>query len=278
MTRLRNRPSRGGSNPGRGDAIAGILLGLLGIVLIGGMIGAYWYVSSNSESLGADNCPPRGPKAIYAILIDRSDPITPLQQQQVLQRLRSQLLNARTGERFDLYVAEGDGVSLLAPAVSVCSPGRGADANSLYQNPEMIQRAFEERFMSVLDRDVRRLMEPSTRSNSPILESIKAVAVASFGGVDRNTPKRLIVVSDMIQHSNLNSHYRGETSFDDLGRRAEWRSLQANLSSVEVTVLYLLRPNARRAGGRPLQDRAHQLFWERAIRASGGELVELQSL
>jgi hypothetical protein len=275
-SRRRSRPRRG--NAGARDVALGLTLSALGISIIAALLFAWWYVSSNSETLGADNCPTRGPKAVHAILIDRSDPVTPLQQQQILQDIQRSIRAARAGERFDLFVAEGDAVNTLAPSVSLCSPGRGADASSLYQNPEMIQRAFDERFVRILEAELRKLLEPSSRQNSPILESIKAAAVASFGSVEAATPKRLIIISDMIQHSALNSHYRGETDFDELSRRTQWRALQANLTSVEVTVFYLLRPNARRPGGRPLQDRGHQLFWERAVRASGGQLMELRTL
>jgi hypothetical protein len=255
-----------------------LTLSALGISIIAALLFAWWFFTSINERLDADNCPTRGPKAVHAILIDRSDPITPLQKQQVLQAIQAQIFAARAGERFDLFVAEGDAVNTLAPSVRVCSPGRGADASSIYQNPEMIQQAFEERFVRILEAELRKLLEPSSRQNSPILESIKAAAVASFGAVDAATPKRLIIISDLIQHTALNSHYRGETDFEDLSRRAQWRSLQANLTSVKVTAFYLLRSNARRPSGRPLQDRGHQLFWERAIRASGGDLIELRTL
>lgn len=267
--RRQSRPRRG--NAGRRDIALGLTLSALGISIIAALLFAWWYVTSNSETLGADNCPKSGPKAVHAILIDRSDPVTPLQQQQVLQDIHQRIKNAKENERFDLFVAEGDGVNLLTPTIRLCKPRQKAEANALYQNPDQIGHAFEERFLRLLDAELRKLLEPSSRTNSPILESIKAVAVASFGGLEAEIPKRLLIVSDMIQHTNLNSHYRGETNFDDLARRPQWRALQVNLTSVEVTVLYLLRPGAVRPGGRPLQDRGHQLFWERAIPEMGGQ-------
>lgn len=276
MRYSRNRSRRRRGVSAGHDKLVGIALGAFGIAIIGGLLGAFLYIRANDKKLGADNCPVSGPRAVHAILVDRSDPITPLQQQQILQEIQNQIKKAQEGDRFDLFVAEGDGVNVLAPAISLCRPRQ--DANELYQNPEIIQRTFEERFVRVLDVELKKLLESSSRPNSPILESIKAVAVASFSGLEAGIPKRLLIVSDMIQHSSLNSHYRGEVVFDDLARRPEWRALQANLTSVEVTVLYLLRPGARRPGGRPIQDRGHQLFWERAIPASGGQLTMLRSL
>ncbi|MDJ0390087.1 hypothetical protein QMO56_18415 [Roseomonas sp. E05] len=204
--------------------------------------------------------------------------MTPLQQQQVMQRAMRLVADAAAGERFDLYVADGDGVNTLAPVVSLCSPGRGVDANSLYQNPTMIQHAFDERFVGPLRQELGKLMEPSRRSSSPILESIRAVSVTSFGSIGPGAKRlHLTIVSDMVQHSAGLSQIRGDVEFSDFQRRPQWPELQSDLEGADVTVLYLLRSGARHPNGKPVQSRGHQVFWEQALRASGARSIALDS-
>lgn len=262
----------------RGDKAKGIAFMVLGLVLIAGLAGGGYWLSQKRVKLDAvTGCPINGPTAIHAILIDRSDPISPQQAQQVRLVMDTYIARAKVGERFDLYVASGDTVNVLTPVASVCSPGRGDQANELYENPQMIQRQFEDRFVGVLKENLARLLASATAESSPILESVKAAAVSSFGGVEPGQiPLQMTLVSDLVQHSQGNSHFRGETSFDDLSKRPAWRSLQANLKGATVNVLYLLRPVAVR-NGQPVQNRGHQLFWEKALSGGGASEVKFTS-
>ena len=243
---------------------------MLGVLLL------FYYWPGQRVRLDADNCPVDGPNFIHVVLIDRSDPITPLQAVRVQQMIDDLVKTARPGERFDLYVAEGDGKNLM-PSVKICSVSRGADANQLYENPAMIERKFQERFVAPLTSEVTRLMEPSTRPNSPILESIRTIAITSFGTAPK-AAKSLTIVSDLIQNSPLNSHFKGETNFGDLQRRPQWSELHANLEKVDVRVLYLQRPAARRPNGQPIQNRGHQDFWKDVLEASRVKSFFLESL
>jgi hypothetical protein len=263
----------------RGDKAKGIVFMLLGFILIAGLAGGGYWLSQKRVKLDAvTGCPVTGPTAIHAILIDRSDPISPQQAQQVRLVIDGYVSRAKIGERFDLYVASGDTVNVLTPVASVCSPGRGDQANELYENPQMIQRQFEDKFVGVMKENLSRLLETATADSSPILESIKAAAVSSFGSVEPGQiPLQMTIVSDLVQHSQGNSHFRGETNFDDLSKRSAWRSLQANLKGASVNVLYLLRPVSVRSG-QPIQNRGHQVFWEKALSASGASDVKFTSL
>lgn len=252
------------------DKVWGVILVIVGLILIAGLGGAWYWTNKQPKLDEATGCPATGPTAIHAILIDRSDPISPLQGQQVRQIIDHYVQMAKIGERFDLYVANSDAVNVLTAMAAVCNPGRGDQANELYQNPRMIQRQFEEKFLKVLHQNLDSLLKASSTDSSPILESIRAVAVAAFGGVEAGTiPLQLTIVSDFVQHSAANSHFRGETNFVELSRKPAWRSLQANLKGAKVRALYLLRADAKR-NGVPIQNRGHQDFWESAIKADGG--------
>lgn len=255
------------------DKVRGILLAVVGIALIVSLGSAWYWVSSKRVKLdAATNCPVSGPTAIHAILIDRSDPISPLQAQQVRQAIDRYINEAKVGERFDLFVADSDAVNVLRPVASVCNPGR--EGNELYENPDMIRRQFEERFVKVLRTSLDELLGKSTSQSSPVLESIRAAAVASFGTVDAGSiPLELTVVSDFVQNSGANSHFRGETNFETLSGKPAWRQLQVNLKGAKVHMLYLARKEVAN-----IQNRGHQLFWEKAFRANRAGDIDLSLL
>src|SRR5262249_10939655 len=150
-------------------------------------------------------------RAIHAVMFDRSDPITRQQAQRVQQVLHQLMLKAPLGYRFDIYTFEGDTKSVLSPILSLCSPGRPEDANEWTQNRELMRKRYNERFSEILDRTIDQLLKESTRDNSPIIESIKAAAITSFGPIqERDVELRLTLVSDMVQHSALYSHFKVE--------------------------------------------------------------------
>src|SRR5262245_60168088 len=118
------------------DKVRGLVFAVIGVLLIAGLAGGWYWVSNKQVRLDVNtNCPVNGPTAVHAILIDRTDPIDPVQVKQVRQAIERYVRNSRIGERFDLYTINGDAVTALLAQASVCNPGRGDQANELYQNP-----------------------------------------------------------------------------------------------------------------------------------------------
>jgi len=257
----------------RVDVGTGILLAVVGVVMLGLLVGALWWVKKTKVTLDeATNCPQAGPHAVHVIIVDRTDPITQLQAERIRQKIREMREAAPFGKRFDIYTVEGDANHVLAPILIICSPNRPEDANIWIENPEIIRRRYEERFVSVFDKTIDDLLRISTRDTSPIIESMKASTISSFGPFEqRKLPFRLTMVSDMIQGTPAYSHYRTEPNFTQLSRSPVWRSLQPNLFGAEVNILYLLRDQKR--GSQLIQGRTHQEFWGQLISASNGRFV-----
>src|SRR5215468_1380808 len=93
----------------RVDVGAGILLTVAGIVMIGLLVGALWWVKKTRIILDeATNCPQAGPRAVHVIIVDRTDPITPLQAERTRQKIKEYREAAPFGKRFDIYTVEGD--------------------------------------------------------------------------------------------------------------------------------------------------------------------------
>lgn len=257
------------------DVVIGILLAIVGLVILGLLVGFLWWVKKTKVVLDeTTNCPLAGPRAVHALIFDRTDPISPQQGQRIRQWMKAQREGASFATRFDFYTVEGDTRNVLAPVLTICSPNRPEEANELIENPELIKQRYEQKFVAILEGEIGKLLSVSTRPTSPIIESMKAASVSSFGPFEqRKIPLRLTMISDMIQHTpQFYSHFLTEPNFEQLARSTAWRSLQPNLFGAAVNILYLQNPKAQRSG-RPIQNRVHQVFWEHLILFSNGRLV-----
>jgi hypothetical protein len=254
-------PSINARGRASGDGLKMVAVIVVTLAMLGGG-GAFWWWSS-SKQVPIDQatlCPKAGPASVHAVLIDRSDPITPLQATRVRQVLDRAILDAPVGAKIALYVADSDGNQALTPLVALCNPGR--EANPLYQNPRMIREQFERNFKARMDETINKLLEASTRENSPIMESLKAVCIDAFGPIAAGVSPRLTIVSDLTQHSATASHYR-DRDYEALLRSPRLQVLRADCKGADVDIIYLLRPTQR---GRPgVQNRAHQSFWDRYL-------------
>jgi hypothetical protein len=270
---------RRGRSRGLSDGVTGLLLGLAGVILIGALGGGYWFVRSSRAALDTEtNCPKSGPSGIHVILFDRSDPISEQQAQRIRQAIDKFKNDAAFGLRFDLYTFQGDTQHALQPKLQICALGKPSDANALIENPESVRRRYEAKFSSVLDQTVAELLRGSQEKNSPIIESLRAAAISSFGPVvPGQIPLRLTMISDMVQNTAFANQFQAEPNFQQLSKTTAWPTLQPQLKGASVDVMYLLRLTALRRGA-SIQTRGHQLFWEQLITASGGHVLSIDPL
>ena len=254
MLRPRSAP-RGPKRRRRGSSsISAWLVGGLAVALILCTVGGYAYMRMNQPSYDAATmCPMSGPRAVQALLIDRSDPISPLQTQRLEQILHKLIDNGPVDGRIDLYILTANGLQSEHPVVSLCRPP--SNGSYLTQNPAHIHADYVARFADPIRRALAHLTVPSEAPNSPIMESIKAVCIAAFGGLPSGTQTGLTVVSDMIQNSPVLDQYRPYSN--DFFHAAGMAEVTADCHQAKVDILYLLRPQDSR-----IQTREHELFWE----------------
>jgi hypothetical protein len=247
------------------------LVGGLAVVLVLAILGGYAYVRFTRVSYDAVTmCPVAGPSAVHAVLIDRSDPISPLQTQRLQQILQGVIDGAVVNERVDLYILSPDGLQRATPVVSLCRPP--SEGNFLVENPERIHAAYVARFVTPIEQALTALTQPSEMPNSPIMESIKAVCVAAFGTLRSGTPARLTIVSDMIQNSPALNQYR-PYDFATFARGPGMAQVAGDCHGAQVDILYLLRPrDAVR------QTRAHELFWEQFFNRMNAVLQRIEPI
>ena len=211
----------------------------------------------------ADQSSPR----TTVIVVDRTDPITEVQQQDIRGYVSDALRNALPRERFVIYALDARKDIVLDGKVR-CNP-LGPKANGLLaelsDDKSFDAKRFKEQFLDPMVAKVATLLPTATttQTDSPIMELIQAVAVRDL----KRSPKgRLILISDLMQHSARYSQYRAAPNFDAFARSVAFKELAVDLSNTDVEVLYITRTQ-----GPSHQPPEHIEFWHRyfsALRAN----------
>jgi hypothetical protein len=232
----------------------------------GALIGWKWVTTVPLDP--ANSCPISGPVAVHAVLLDQSDPISPLQVQRLRQRVNQIVDEAEIGERIDLYVLAANGMQAMVPRFSLCRPKSGG--NMLYENPTRIHNRYVAQFQKPLEEALTQLTQPSSSKMSPIMQSIKAVCIAAFGGLPPDVPAKLTIASDMIEYSSLLDQYK-QRDFEAFSHTPAYNEVVTDCHRARVDVLYLIRPRDVR-----VQDRRHEFFWEKFFDHLNATLVRME--
>ena len=189
------------------------------------------------------------------ILVDTTDHIGPISRTDILARLADFAPTTETAEMILVYdttpiVAglQSDG-NPFPPILQICNPGDPAEASEWTSNPDLVRQQFEEAFKQPIEQllsDLVYLGEPAHQSP-------------------------LILVSDLLQHSENLSLYRGLPDLDDFAGTTGGVALRTNLQDVHVEVLFVERREHDRFGSpRRLID-----FWDRWVDDQEGELTRV---
>jgi len=184
-----------------------------------GVIGFYSFKLSRDPGLTDELCPAGGPRGYLAILVDTTDPLTLTHLQRARQILDAKIRDAQVGTRVSFSTVSPDLGVRQSSFFSICKPPSAEDVSELTQNPRMVQEQYEAAFKSPVEDTLKRLLTIPEAPSSPIMEGLQefASSVPDFTTTDR--PRELVIMSDLIQHSEAFSFYRGGTwsSFSDAG-------------------------------------------------------------
>jgi hypothetical protein len=240
------------------------------------ILGMYFYFSWQQVILAKETlCPVDGARSLTAILVDRTDPLTPVQREALRKRLDSIKNEMGRHEGVVVYSVGPIGDNLLRPeAPLLCNPGHGTDILPAVGNPRLVERKWREQFSAPLDRLFNELTEPHESPTSPIMESVQSVAITALRGqqIDK-IPRRLVIVSDMLHHTSEYSQYTTITSFQAFRQSPYYRRVRADLRGIAVELIYV-----RRETKRSVQGQKHIEFWQQYITDMGGILTHVISL
>jgi hypothetical protein len=266
------------SAPRRGPSFVAIgAAALVLVALVGVAIGAYVlsrtsYVATDATTL----CPVDEPPAeVVAVVLDMSDRLNEVQLLSVRNHLQ-RLLDSEL-PRFayvETYTVQDRAGAVAEPVIGLCNPGKGDELSRIYQNPELARKRWEQDFAAVLSTRLDALLAAPDSASSPIFEAIQAVAVRSFGKPSYdNVPKRLIVVSDLLQNvPGKSSHYRGVPEFGEFRSSPYFAEVRADLRGVRVNLYYMSRSDQKAQGAE------HIRFWEDYFGAQGATVMTVERI
>jgi hypothetical protein len=274
VARKPRRPSRAGASRvgardtarRRAENRRAAIIFALSVVAVGGL-GAVAFVN-RAPALDEGNGCVRGelvPPAHTMVLVDQTDSLGQRQIDYVKTLILLEYDRLKPGERLTVRPIDENPDS-NAREFSRCRVRRGADVLGLGANPEMIEADFRRIVGNPLNNYLNSLADAPTAEASPILETI-ATAIDSPDFGENVAERRLIVVSDMAQHSPLADQY-GQPESYDLSPEAR-DLLRRDLKAVAVRVHYVRRPSLL-----GLQNEAHRTFWRDWLKTEGAD-VEL---
>ena len=214
-------------------------------------------------------CPEAGPAALTAILVDVTDQVGAISRADVLAHLDEYVANSREDEMVLAYEAKPVGSEIGAPLLSVCHPGDPDQASEWTENPRLIRRRLEERFERPLEQLFADLLGRESAQTSPLMESVQSVAVSVLGRHEyADLPKRLILVTDLMQNTRSLSFFRQAVDYDAFAATVGADALRTDLRGTAVEVLFV-----QRAAHQSLEDSRDLVdFWQRWIEDQGGTL------
>ena len=237
-------------------------LALLGcgtlIVLVIALIPRFLTKAYDPQTL----CPLDAPLQVHVlVLVDRTDPLTPLQSVVFRKLLLSERDSLPPHAKLSVFTVTDTTGVIEDQRFSMCSPGHGDGANLLYENPRQVQQFFQRRFEEPLDQVIIDLTEAQITPQSPIYQSLlKIVRRPDF---TRKIPhRRLILLSDLMEHTEVFSHYN-PSHFEVMLTLPPFL-VPLDLDRVDLEVYYREFPFKL-----PEKAQKHRVFWEELFRASG---------
>ncbi len=217
-----------------------IVATLVGLAIVVVLIREFQPPSIDKTTL----CPKEtGPVAGVVILLDLTDPLSPTQHARLRGILEAALAEAEANTLFAVGAVRTDPTRRGAE-FKLCKPLEGKEANELYQNSRLVQDRYRKEFKRPLDSVLEEMLAAEAANRSPIMESLQALLASTPGFLDAEYPRRVLIVSDLLQHSAAFSFYRGG-SWRTFIRSSESRRQARNMTGIDVEIYRMPRSNTK---------------------------------
>lgn len=200
------------------------------------------------------------------ILMDATEALSESQVEGVINYLEDLVTDSIKYERFTLYFLNDD-PETFKPQLTVCNPGDGQALDPNTNNLKKLLKTWERSFKYPIIKSAQGLATVAPSDYSPIMEMLKFVALRTTSKSSA-LDKRIIIVSDMVEHTTAYSQYRNpKANFMLFKDTPYFREMRPRLNDVNVHLLYVERSRLAY-----VQGREHvELFWKPFIESSNGQ-------
>lgn len=153
-----------------------------------------------------------------------------------------------------------------------CKPATGEEANALYENPTLITAQYQREFLEPISAKIESTLSGEVENQSPIMEALQSLIANTPGFTSVRGQRKIIIVSDMLQHSDNLSFYR-QQGWDYFASRNGEGRLAGNLSNAVVEIIRIPR-----AGGNTPSNEIVEGFWTRYFDRQGSRPPGVSSL
>jgi hypothetical protein len=241
----------------------GVVLGFLLLLAVAGVVLALFTSRAREiAELDPDTyCPKDGATSVTSVLVDRTDGINEIQAEALKALFMTWIDKVPEHGAFRIYEVSGSGMQ--EPLVNVCNPGDVENVNVLTGNKRLTREHYEEKFKGPIEAMIAGMRSDGEADTSPIMEAVQAIAVRDFGAGRAKEERRLIIVSDLMQHTGNLSLYRAPPDIQVFRKSIYGQKLESDLSGIETSV-YLLHSSSGKQTGEVVQFWLDWLMFQRA--------------
>ncbi|WP_147298875.1 hypothetical protein [Rhodosalinus sediminis] len=184
-------------------------------------------------------CTGDGADHVTVVLLDLTDPLSATQASRLGTMLDREIATSADDTMMSFGIVSDDD-SEWGARFARCKPPTGADANELYENPRLIAERYREEFEAPLEATLFEMIRASEADRSPIMEALQALIAETPDFISTPGERKIMIVSDMLQHSDTLSAYRdqGWEHFEASGQSSR---LAGNLENADVRIIRIPR-------------------------------------
>jgi hypothetical protein len=139
------------------------------------------------------------------VLVDQSDPFTPTDKLWLKKEIETATRGVPRYGRVTLLSIEAGNPFEPTEFFSGCSPGSPDQASSFFQSKALVEAEWRNKLVTPLSAAAEKLLTRDTQDNSPLVETISAVAQRPDFGFEVGV-RQIVLVSDMVQNSAVYTH------------------------------------------------------------------------
>ncbi len=216
-------------------------------------------------------CRAEGPYSITALLLDRTDSFSAQTRDDLKIQIKNLLDTVKENHEISLFTVESTHEKGLEPIIKVCNPGDPENVDPLIQSQAIVRRNWQHKFRQPLEEVLQNLLDEKEAPSSPIMESVQSVSLTHFQDTERRSvPRRLIIISDLLQNSDACSFYREPPDFNRFQHTHESLGLNPDLRGVDIELWLIQRRQRQQRDGGPLLK-----FFQSWFSQHGGRVVRV---